>query len=57
MQEKAFDALLSINKWELRKEIRKYAGKTIKGVEITESGLLAAAHLGGAGSVKTFFKK
>lgn len=56
IQEKAFDALLSINKWVLRKEIKKYAGKTIKGVEITESGLLAAAHLGGAGSVKAFLR-
>lgn len=56
LQERAFEALLSINKWELRKEIRKYSGKIINGIEITESGLLAAAHLGGASSVKTFLK-
>lgn len=56
LQEKAFVALLSKNKWILRNEIRKYEGKVINGVEITESGILAAAHLGGAGSVKNFFK-
>jgi hypothetical protein len=56
LQEKAFIALLSKNKWILRNEIEKYEGKVINGVEITESGILAAAHLGGAGSVKNFFK-
>ncbi|MPT35082.1 MAG: peptidoglycan-binding protein LysM [Flavobacterium sp.] len=56
MQEKAFKALLARNKWELRKEIDRYEGKVIKGVKITESGILAAAHLGGAGSVKSFLK-
>lgn len=56
LQEKAFKALLAKNKWELRKEIEKYDGKVVNGVLITESGILAAAHLGGAGSVKKFFK-
>jgi len=54
LQERAFKALLCKNKWELRKEIAKFEGKVIKGVKITESGLLAAAHLAGANSVKTF---
>lgn len=54
LQERAFKALLAKNKWELRKEIREFDGKVIKGVKITESGLLAAAHLAGAGSVKSF---
>ncbi|KIO53177.1 hypothetical protein [Flavobacterium hibernum] len=56
LQEKAFIALLSKNKWILRNEIERYEGKMVAGVEITESGILAAAHLGGAGSVKNFFK-
>ncbi len=56
LQEKAFVALLSKNKWELRKEIEKYDGKVVGGVLVTESGILAAAHLGGAGSVKKFFR-
>ena len=33
-----------------------FAGKNFAGVPITESGILAAAHLLGASSVKTFFK-
>ncbi len=56
LQDKAFKALLARNKWELKAEIEKYSGKIINGVEITESGLLAAAHLGGAGSVKKYLK-
>jgi hypothetical protein len=56
LQEKAFVALLSKNKWELRDEIEQYSGKIIGGIHVTESGILAAAHLGGVGSVKKFFK-
>jgi hypothetical protein len=56
LQEKAFVALLSKNKYILREEIDRYSGKVIAGVLVTESGILAAAHLGGAGSVKKFFK-
>ena len=43
LQEKAFMALLAKNKWILRYEIQKYNGKIISGIEITESGILAAA--------------
>ena len=56
LQEKAFVAYVQKNKWILRKEIQKYAGKTIRGILITESGILAAAHLGGAGSVQDFLR-
>ena len=56
MQEKAFVALLSRNKWELKEYIEKFDGKIVDGVKITESGILAAAHLGGPGSVKRFLK-
>jgi hypothetical protein len=55
-QDKAFNALIARHKWILRKEIEKYSGRVINGVEITESGLLAAAHLGGAGSVKKYLR-
>jgi hypothetical protein len=55
-QDKAFKALIAINKWELRKEIKKYNGRVINGIKITESGLVAAAHLGGAGSVKKYLR-
>ncbi|GEC73310.1 hypothetical protein SAMN05443543_101158 [Flavobacterium flevense] len=56
LQEKAFVALLSKNKFILKDVIEKYDGKVVNGVLITESGILAAAHLGGAGSVKRYFK-
>ena len=56
LQEKAFLALLAKNKWELKTEIEKYEGTILNGIQITESGILAAAHLGGAGSVKKYFK-
>jgi hypothetical protein len=54
LQEKAFVILLSKNKYELQEYINYFEGKVIDGVKITESGILAAAHLGGSGSVKRF---
>jgi hypothetical protein len=56
MQEKAFVALLAKNKSLLKDVIEKYEGQVVSGILVTESGILAAAHLGGAGSVKKFFK-
>jgi hypothetical protein len=56
MQERAFVALLSKNKWILQDIIKKYDGKVVSGILVTESGILAAAHLGGAGSVKILLK-
>ena len=56
MQEKAFIALLSKNKWELRAIIERYEGSVMNGTLITESGILAAAHLAGVGSVKKYFR-
>ena len=41
----------------LKKQIEKYCGQTINGVYITESGVLAAAHLAGQGNVKKFFRR
>lgn len=55
-QEKAFMALCKVNKWILRKDIKRSVGKTINGILITESGILAAAHLSGAGNVKKFLR-
>ena len=57
IQEEAMYALLSHNKHILRKQIEKFHGETINGIFITESGILAAAHLAGAGNVKKFFRK
>lgn len=56
IQEEAMNALLKHNRKKLRRQIEKYCGKTINGVYITESGILAAAHLAGQGNVKKFFR-
>lgn len=56
LQEKAFFASVSRNKWVLRKYIEWYSGKILNGVKITESGILAAAHLAGPGSIKDFLR-
>lgn len=56
LQEDAFIALLSVNKWILRKDIKRTVGKRINGILITESGILAASHLAGAGNVKKYLR-
>ena len=56
LQEAAFVALCKINKWILRKDIKRSVGKTMNGVKVTESGILAAAHLSGAGNVKKYLR-
>ncbi len=56
LQENAFIGLCSVNKWILRRDIKRYVGKKINGILITESGILAAAHLSGAGSVKKYLR-
>lgn len=56
LQEKAFLANAARNKWILRKDIKRSVGKTIGGVKVTESGILAAAHLAGAGTVKKYLR-
>tara|TARA_B100000282_G_scaffold258110_1_gene205289 strand:- start:2710 stop:3303 length:594 start_codon:yes stop_codon:yes gene_type:complete len=57
IQEEAMFALLLHNKNILRRTIKKYHNDTINGIHITESGILAAAHLAGPGNVKKFFRK
>lgn len=56
LQEKAFIANAERNKWVLRKDIKRFKGEIISGVKVTESGILAAAHLAGPGSVKKFLR-
>lgn len=56
LQEDAFYALCSLNKWILIRDIKRSVGKKINGIEITESGILAAAHLAGAGNVKKYLR-
>ncbi len=56
LQEYAMQQNLLYNKKKLQKYIDKFEGQEINGILITESGILAAAHLGGPGSVKKFFR-
>jgi len=56
LQEDVFVALCSVNKWILRKYIKRKVGKRMNGILITESGILAASHLAGAGNVKKFLR-
>ncbi len=56
LQEKVFVTNLARNKWILRRDIPMFVGKHINGTEITESGILAAAHLAGAGNVKKYLR-
>jgi hypothetical protein len=56
LQERAFHANIARNKWILRKDIEWFVGRKIKGIEVTESGILAAAHLAGAGNVKKYLR-
>ncbi len=55
-QEAAFKANTARNKWILRKDIKRSVGRYINGVRVTESGILAAAHLAGAGNVKDYLR-
>jgi hypothetical protein len=54
IQEFAITLLLKKNKKYLQAYIGKFEGKMIAGIYITQSGLLAGAQLGGAGSVMNF---
>ena len=57
LQDKAMNTLLKHNKKILRRQIKKYNNKLVNGVLITESGILAAAHLAGPSNVKKWFRK
>ena len=56
LQEYAMLKLLCYNKSKLQKYIDEFEGQEINGILVTESGLLAAAHLGGPNSVKRWFR-
>ncbi|MAU63917.1 MAG: peptidoglycan-binding protein LysM [Flavobacteriaceae bacterium] len=56
LQEKVFLLNVQRNKWILRKDIKWFIGSNINGIEITESGIIAAAHLSGPGNVKKYLR-
>lgn len=56
LQERMFELNVARNKWILRRDIKRFVGKRINGVVISESGIVAAAHLAGAGNVKKYLR-
>ena len=56
LQDYAMYKLLCYNQNKLKYYIDNFEGQIVHGILVTESGILAAAHLGGAGSVKRWFK-
>lgn len=57
LQEEAMQRLMTSNYKSLKRYINKYEGEIVHGVLITKSGILAAAHLGGAGNVRKWFRR
>lgn len=57
VQEKAIRGLVE-KQWSYAKRqgLDKYVGKTINGIKITKSGIVAAVHLKGAHGAKPFFE-
>jgi hypothetical protein len=55
LQDSVMVAYMRQNNRELNSIIKKYDGKVVKGVQVTRSGILAAAHLGGSQSVVNYF--
>ncbi|HAX93777.1 MAG TPA: hypothetical protein DCY25_07520 [Bacteroidales bacterium] len=53
LQRSALESLIKVN-MALLKDYERYIGLTINGVTVTRSGMIAAAHLGGAKSVRLF---
>jgi hypothetical protein len=56
LQDSVMVAYLRSNNKELNTLITKYENKNFKGVKVTRSGVLAAAHLAGSANVKLFFQ-
>jgi hypothetical protein len=53
LQLKALESLIKVNLC-LLKDYEHFIGDTIRGIVITKSGMIAAAHLGGANNLKKF---
>ena len=56
LQERVFLINVQRNKWILRKDIKWFVGTRIDNTIITESGIIAAAHLAGPGNVKKYLR-
>jgi hypothetical protein len=55
LQDSVMVDYMRANNRELEDLIKRYEGRIFKGVKITRSGLLAAAHLAGSGGVRNYF--
>jgi hypothetical protein len=55
LQDSVMVLYMKENARSLRKVITQFSGKTVNGVKITKSGILASAHLSGWGGVMSFF--
>lgn len=55
LQDRAMILYLKYNEKILREYIKKYSNSMFNGIYITKSGILAAAHLAGAGGVMKWF--
>jgi len=56
LQERVFLINVQRNKWILRNDIKWFVGSDIYNTNITESGIIAAAHLAGPGNVKKYLR-
>lgn len=56
LQDSVMVANMRLNNQELNSIIKRYDGKVVKGIKITRSGILAAAHLAGPQNVMNFFQ-
>ena len=56
LQEKIFLMNVMRNKWILRREISWYSNRFLGGIYVSESGIIAAAHLSGPGNVKKYLR-
>ena len=56
LKERVFLINVQRNKWILRKDIKWFVGSNINNTIITESGIIAAAHLAGPGNVKKYLR-
>ena len=54
LQDTAMVRLMEMNEQELSGYIKRYDGRTVKGVKVTRAGILAGAHFAGANGVKQF---
>ena len=56
LQERIFLMNVMRNKWILRREISWYSNRYLGGIYVSESGIIAAAHLSGPGNVKKYLR-